>query len=82
MSALDPTPLAELTRLLERLVHQAAEDRISVDKQEAARLLGFKDVKIVDRLIQAGDIRARKPRGSSKTLISVQSLHEYIGDKQ
>lgn len=82
MSALEPTPLAELTRLLERLVHQAAEDRVTVDKQEAARLLGVKDSRIVDRLIQAGDIRARKPRGSSKTLISVQSLHEYIGDKQ
>lgn len=82
MSALKPTPLAELTRLLNRLVRQAAEDRVTVDKQEAARLLGVKDLRIIDRLIQAGDIRARKPRGSSKTLISVQSLHEYIGDKQ
>lgn len=81
MSVIDPSPIAELTRLLDRLVHQAAEDRISVDKREAARLLDV-NTRIVDRLIQAGDIRARKPRGSSKTLISVQSLHEYIGDKQ
>lgn len=81
MSVIDPSPLAELTRLLDRLVQQAAAQRVTVDKQEAAKLLGV-NTRIVDRLIQAGDIRARKPRGSSKTLISVQSLHEYIGDKQ
>lgn len=82
MSSVKPSPIAELSHLLDQLVHQAAEDRITVDKQEAARLLGIKDLRIIDRLIQAGDIRARKPRGSNKTLISVQSLHEYIGDKQ
>lgn len=50
--------------------------------QEATRLLGLKDIKVTRRLIQSGDLRARRPRGSNKTLISVQSLHEYIGDNK
>ena len=82
MSALKPTPLAQLSELLNDLIHRANENRIAVDMQEATRLLGLKDIKVTRRLIQSGDLRARRPRGSNKTLISVQSLHEYIGDNK
>lgn len=84
MTATPRTPSAvdELRTMLDDLIAKAADRDycIAVTVPEAARMLGLKDTSVIDRLLQAGDIRGRKVRGSNRRLISVQSLHEYIGD--
>ncbi|OXM99915.1 helix-turn-helix domain-containing protein [Bifidobacterium vansinderenii] len=52
---------------------------LAVKRPEAARLLSV-SVETLDSLIRSGSIRARQQRGSRTILISVQSIHEYLGD--
>ncbi|OZG57825.1 hypothetical protein BTIS_1066 [Bifidobacterium tissieri] len=52
---------------------------LAVKRHEAARLLSV-SVETLDSLIRSGSIRARQQRGSRTILISVQSIHEYLGD--
>ncbi len=68
----------KLLDLLDYLVRRSANADISVTVAEATRRLGLKDQRITKRLIQSGDIRARKVRGGNTWLVSVDSLHAYI----
>ena len=52
-------------------------DPIAVSVPEATRMLGFKDMRVVDRLIRNGDIKARKIGRVWR--VNVKSLYEYMG---
>lgn len=52
-------------------------DPIAVSVPEATRMLGFKDMRVVDRLIRNGDIKARKIGRVWR--VNLKSLYEYMG---
>lgn len=52
-------------------------DPIAVSVPEATQMLGFKDMRVVDRLIRNGDIKARKIGRVWR--VNVKSLYEYMG---
>ncbi|NEG95979.1 hypothetical protein GFD17_04235 [Bifidobacterium sp. SMB2] len=53
---------------------------IAVPLHTATLMLGMKDDEFTRRLIRSGKLRSRKERGGRVRLISVQSIHEYMGD--
>lgn len=78
MSALASTVNEQILDLLQDLVRRAANDTASCTVAEATRKLGLKDTRITKRLIEAGDLRARKVRGGNTWLVSVKSIYDYI----
>lgn len=42
--------------------------------------MGVKDPDYVRALVEQGYLRARKAPGTKTLLISVQSIHDYLGD--
>lgn len=51
-------------------------DTIAVSVPEATHMLGFKDTRVVDRLIRNGEIKARKVGRVWR--VNLKSLYEYI----
>lgn len=64
---------------MEQVLHISAEP-ISLRVKDAARYMGVKDPDYVRSLIDQGYLRARKAPGTKTLLISVQSIHDYLGD--
>lgn len=64
---------------MEQVLHISAEP-ISLRVKDAARYMGVKDPDYVRALIDQGYLRARKAPGTKTLLISVQSIHDYLGD--
>lgn len=54
---------------------------VAVRMRDACQLLGVCDEEYVRRLARAGKIRSRKLPGTKTVLYSVQSIHEYMGDR-
>lgn len=54
---------------------------IAVSRRDAARLLDISP-KMLDRLIARGVIRTRQFSEKGRVMISVESLHELMGDKK
>lgn len=44
--------------------------------------MGVKDPDYVRTLVDQGYLRARKAPGTKTMLISVQSIHDYLGDRR
>lgn len=70
-----------ISELHDLIVSVKADQRIAVKIKDAAHMLGYDTTAPVMKLVQKQKLRARRERGSNTTLISVQSLHEYMGDK-
>lgn len=64
---------------MEQVLHISAEP-ISLRVKDAARYMGVKDPDYVRALVEQGYLRARKAPGTKTLLISVQSIHDYLGD--
>ncbi|MEF2736704.1 helix-turn-helix domain-containing protein [Bifidobacterium sp. AGR2158] len=64
---------------MEQVLHISAEP-ISLRVKDAARYMGVKDPDYVRSLVDQGYLRARKAPGTKTLLISVQSIHDYLGD--
>lgn len=64
---------------MEQVLHISAEP-ISLRVKDAARYMGVKDPDYVRALVDQGYLRARKAPGTKTLLISVQSIHDYLGD--
>ncbi|MFC2663590.1 MAG: helix-turn-helix domain-containing protein [Scardovia wiggsiae] len=54
--------------------------QLAVSKAEAARLLGMSP-HTIDQLIIRGRLRAKRVTRRGTYHISVQSIHEFLGDK-
>lgn len=50
-------------------------------RRQAADSLGI-GLDLLDTLIRQGRLRARKARGGRTIIVSVQSIHDYLGDKE
>ncbi|MCH4835328.1 hypothetical protein LF919_05365 [Bifidobacterium pseudolongum] len=55
---------------------------LSLRVQDAAAAMGVKDPDYVRNLLDQGYLRARKAPGTKTVLISVQSIHDYLGDRR
>lgn len=55
---------------------------ISVRVQDACQLMGVRDPDFIRRLVREGYLRARQAPGTKTVLISVQSIHDYMGDRR
>lgn len=64
---------------MEQVLHISAEP-ISLRVKDAARYMGVKDPDYVRALVDQGYLRARRAPGTKTLLISVQSIHDYLGD--
>lgn len=62
-----------------QVLHISAEP-ICLRVKDAARYMGVKDPDYVRALVDQGYLRARKAPGTKTLLISVQSIHDYLGD--
>lgn len=65
--------IEQLTQLHQRQVK-------AVNLTEATRMLGLKDTRVTCRLIDDRTIRAR--HAGRAILVSVQSINEWLGDKE
>ncbi|MCO6558523.1 MAG: hypothetical protein J6575_03690 [Bifidobacterium sp.] len=74
--------MRELVEVFRRLVDEAtrAQLQIAVPITTVTRMLGMKDDAFTRRFCHQHGIRTRKMPGSKTTLVSVQSLREYMGD--
>ena len=52
-------------------------DPIAVSISEATHMLGFKDKRVIERLIRNGEIKARKVGRVWR--VNLKSLYEYMG---
>ncbi len=88
-----PTPtlqepsLPPMDQLIDRLINRI--DQLTQTRQhqvkavnliEASRMLGISDYHVTRRLIDQGALRAR--HAGRKVLVSVQSINEWLGDKE
>ncbi len=64
-----------------QVLHITAEP-IALRVKDAARYMGVKDPDYVRTLVDQGYLRARKAPGTKTMLISVQSIHDYLGDRR
>lgn len=71
------TAHADLEQLADEYVRELRDDRLAYRTHEAARLLGV-DERTVRRLIESGDLRARRV-SSRLTLIPRQALYDFLG---
>lgn len=67
--------------MMEQVLHITAEP-IALRVKDAARYMGVKDPDYVRTLVDQGYLRARKAPGTKTMLISVQSIHDYLGDRR
>lgn len=78
----DQPTLSDLVEAFRILVVEAsnANMQVAVPLHQATLMLGMKDDEFTKNLIHQGRIRVRKERGSKTTLVSVQSIRQYMGD--
>jgi hypothetical protein len=74
--------LSDLVDTFRALVTEAsnANMQVAVPLHQATQMLGMKDDAFTRNLIRQGRIRVRKEPGSKTTLVSVQSIRQYMGD--
>lgn len=74
--------LSDLVDTFRALVAEAsaANMQVAVPLHQATLMLGMKDDEFTRNLIRQGRIRVRKEPGSKTTLVSVQSIRQYMGD--
>lgn len=77
----EPT-MRELVAVFRRLVDEAtrAQLQIAVPIPTVTSMLGMKDDAFTRKFCRQHGIRTRQMPGSKTTLVSVQSLREYMGD--
>lgn len=71
--------LEKLIDHIDRLAETKRQPIKAVNLREATRMLGLKDTRVTRRLIQDKTLRAR--HAGRALLVSVQSINEWLGDK-
>ena len=72
--------LEKLIDHIDRLTEAKRQPIKSVSLKEASRMLGISDYHLTRKLIDDGTIRGR--HAGRKVLVSVQSISEWLGDKE